>query len=353
MDDFSYSQRNVEVVFADGALRRLADAVDATLGASRVLLVSTPGRAPIVEAARGLLGDRVSGTFDGARPHVPADSVAEAVEMARGCRADCLIAIGGGSAIGLGKAVVRELRLPLVAVPTTYSGSEMTDIWGMSEGDRKQTGRDSSVAPRLVLYDPQLTYTMPREVTASSGLNAIAHSVEALYSRDASPISDLFASEGIERLAAGLRVLAADPETRAARWAALYGAHLSGRALDMTSMGLHHKLCHALGGIADLPHALTHAVVLPHSTAYNASSAPGAMRVVASRLGAESAAGGLWELNQLLGISQTLADLGLETRDIGPVVEEVMRRPYDNPAPVTAEGVRELLTRAMEGTVPR
>jgi maleylacetate reductase len=350
--DFSYAQRDLEVVFGDGALARLPEAINATFAAVRLLLVSTPGRSAIAEAARLSLDGRVAAVFTDARAHVPAAVVAEALDRARTSRCDGVLAIGGGSAIGLGKAVVKETGTPLVAVPTTYSGSEMTDIWGVTHGKRKQTGRDRRVAPRLVVYDPRLTYTMPPEATAASGMNAIAHSVEALYSTDASPVSNLVAADGIRRLAASLATLASDPADPAARSEALCGAHLCGRALDMTSMGLHHKLCHALGGSAGLPHALTHAVVLPYATAYNAAAAPNAMAMIASGLGAASAARGLWELNRMIGITQTLGDLGLQAGDVDRVVAEVTERPYPNPAAVTADGVRKLIEGAVSGAPP-
>jgi maleylacetate reductase len=278
--------------------------------------------------------------------------VAEAHGLVRAAAADCVVSIGGGSAVGLGKALARETALPLIAVPTTYSGSEMTDIWGITDGDRKITGRDSHVAPRLVVYDPLLTHGLPANVTAPSGMNAIAHAVEALYSSSANPAASLLAADGIRRLGAALPRLVDDPGDGYARQEAFIGAHFCGRALHMTSMGLHHKLCHALGGTLNLPHALTHAVVLPHVTAYNATAAADAMAVVASSLGASHAAQGLWRLNRRLNITQTLSDLGMSEGDVDRVVDEVTATSYPNPAPVTADGVRTILARALEGDAP-
>ncbi len=349
---FSYSLRSVRVVFAEGAVARLGEDTDDTVGASRLLVVSTPGRRPAAVAALNALGSRVAATFDGARLHVPGQVVAEALGMVRGLDADGLVAVGGGSAIGLGKALALETGLPLVAVPTTYSGSEMTDIWGISDGGRKRTGRDSRVAPRLVVYDPALTYSLPPEVTGPSGVNAVAHAVEALYSADGGPVASLLAAEGIRRLARSLPVLVTDPGDRASRWGALYGAHLCGRALDMASMGLHHKICHALGGILDLPHAVTHAIMLPYTAGYNAAAAPVAMATAASCLRAEDAPQGLWDLNRTLGIPRTLAELGVAPDDLGPVIEEATLRSYPNPAPVTAAGVRRILELALAGEPP-
>lgn len=349
---FSYSLRSVHVVFGEGALDDLDRALDATPPASRLMLVSTPGRAAELERVQAALEDRIVSQFSGAKLHVPVTVVAEAMRTVGATRPDCIVALGGGSAIGVGKALVRETGLPLVAVPTTYSGSEMTDIWGVSEGGRKVTGRDARVAPRLVAYDPELTHSLPLRVTGPSGMNAIAHGVEALYSETGSPLASLLAADGIRRLAASLPAIVADPPSPAARREALLGAHLCGRALDLASMGLHHKLCHALGGILDLPHALTHAVVLPHVAAYNAAAAPLAMKVVATGLGVPDAPQGLWDLNRALGIMETLTDLGMTAGDVEAVVGEVMARSYANPAPVTEQGVREILRHAMGSGPP-
>lgn len=350
--DFSYALRDVRVVFAAGAVSRLGEAVDSSVRASRLLVVSTPGRGPTTEAVRAALGGRAGPSFHGARLHVPVDVVREALDALRNSDADGVVAVGGGSAIGLGKALVKETGFPLVAVPTTYSGSEMTDIWGVTDGERKETGRDVRVAPRLVVYDPELTYALPPEVTGPSGMNAVAHAVEALYSEDGSPLASLLAADGIRRLARSLPVLTSDPGARPARWEALYGAHLCGRALDVASMGLHHKICHALGGSLDLPHALTHAVMLPYTVAYNASSAPRAVAATAASLEVDDAPRGLWELNRRLGITGSLADLGVKPDDLDRVVGQVTSRSYPNPAPVTEGGVRRLLERAMMGEAP-
>lgn len=350
--DFSYALREARVVFAEGSLSRLPETIHDTLGSTRVLLVATPGRAAVVKEAKAVLGDAAVAVFDGARLHVPTTVVEVTLRVIRESDPDCVVTIGGGSAIGLGKALVKETGLPLAAVPTTYSGSEMTDIWGVTDGDRKRTGRDGRVAPRLVIYDPRLTWDLPADITGPSGMNAIAHSVEALYSSTANPVASLLAADGIRRVAASLPLLVSHAGDRSARRDALLGAHFCGRALGMTSMGLHHKLCHVLGGMLGLPHALTHAVVLPYATAYNAASAPDAMRTVAEALGASNAALGLWELNRVLGITHTLGDLGVQSRDVDQVVEQVTSQSYPNPAPVTASGVRGLLEQALAGDRP-
>ena len=350
--DFSYEQRDARVVFAVSALHTLGDTIGDAFGPCGCLIVSTPGRTATTETARKALGASVVDVFEHARLHVPSTVVEDALVVVRASVPDCIVAIGGGSAIGLGKALARETELPLVAVPTTYSGSEMTDIWGVTDRHQKRTGRDRRAAPRLVVYDPQLTYAMPAGITGPSGLNAIAHAVEALYSPARSPISAMFATDGFRRLATSLPLLVREPANPVARWDALCGAHFCGRALDMTTMGLHHKLCHALGGMLNLPHGLTHAVLLPYTTEYNAVAAPEAMVTIASILESDMAPLGLWELNRTLGIDQTLADLGMMSDDIDRVADQAVIDSYPNPVPVTHQGVRHLLERAMVGEPP-
>lgn len=350
---FTYTFNDARVIFADGALKALGSSVDDAIGASRILVVSTPGRAMFADRAREALGHRLVASFDKARLHVPVDIVSQAHETMLACNADCLVAIGGGSPIGLGKALSRESGLPLVAIPTTYAGSEMTDIWGITDENGKRTGRDKRVAPKLVVYDPDLTRTMPPHVAGPSGMNAIAHAVEAMYSESASPISSLIATEGIRLLSAALPAL--NSERSESHAVALLGAHYCARALDMTTMGLHHKLCHVLGGLLDLPHALTHAVVLPYATAYNAPAASSAMSRIGEGLGGVSCGdvpARLWNLNRELGITQSLSDLGVRESDLDRIVEQATTRAYPNPREVTTQGIRNLLEQAMSGERP-
>src|SRR5437763_2789376 len=265
------------VVFGPGSVTQLAAEVE-RLGAKRALLISTPGRAEMVRSvAKGL---SVAGLFDKAVMHTPIAAVEAARTMAKSVGADCCIAVGGGSTIGFGKAIALTSSLPVVAVPTTYSGSEMTTIWGISEGGAKKTGRDAKVLPKIVIYDPQLTLDLPPKTSASSGMNAIAHCVEALYAHDGNPIVSLMAEEGIRALAASLPKVVANGKDTAAREEALYGAWLAGVSLGMAGMALHHKLCHILGGFG-LPHAETHSIVLPHAMRYNRDAATEAMKSVA------------------------------------------------------------------------
>jgi maleylacetate reductase len=262
----TWDQPASRVVF--GALDTLADEL-APLWASRALILSTPGHASDAERISARLGQASAGVHARAVMHVPIEVVRDACRVARERGADSCIAIGGGSTIGLAKAVALESGLPIVAVPTTYAGSEMTSIYGLTEAGLKTTGRDPRVRPRVVIYDPAVTATLPASIAGPSGMNALAHCVEALYAPDANPVTSLMAAEGIRGLARSLPVVVRTKDHLEARADALLGACLAGSALNAASMGLHHKLCHVLGGSFNLPHAETHAVILPHATAFN------------------------------------------------------------------------------------
>ena len=277
MKSFVYTGLPMRVVFGAGAVKQLGAELD-RLGVKRALLLCTPGRAQDVNGiAKGV---PIAGTFDRVVMHTPLALADEARKMATDLKADCAVAIGGGSTIGFGKAIALTSGLPVVAVPTTYSGSEMTTIWGTSEGRTKKTGRDPKVLPKAVIYDPELTLELPPAVSAASGMNAIAHCVEALYAHDGNPIISLMAEEGIKALSVALPKISADGKDLSARTEALYGSWLAGCTISTTSVALHHKLCHVLGGFG-LPHAETHSIVLPHAMQYNRDAAPDAMRRVA------------------------------------------------------------------------
>ena len=284
MKPFTHTSSAQRVVFGDGSLDRLAQEIE-LLGATRALVLSTPEhRADALRVAE-MLGSRAAGVFDGAVMHVPIEVVREARQVAAAPWCDCAVAIGGGSTTGLGKALALDSDLPILAVPTTYAGSEMTPIYGMTEGRLKKTGRDARVLPRTVIYDPLLTHTLPIGISVTSGINAIAHAAEGLYASDTNPIIDLLAEQGIAALGRAIPALTASTHgtesMRTARSEALYGAWLCGTVLGSVSISLHHKLCHTLGGSFDLPHAQTHTIVLPHALAYNAERRP--MRCARSR----------------------------------------------------------------------
>ena len=341
----------MRVLFGAGSRHRLDEELN-RLGAGRALLVADPAHQRLAQELAGQLGARCAGIFDGVVQHVPIEVAEAGRAKVRELQADCCVTIGGGSATGLGKAIAMEIALPLVAVPTTYAGSEMTPIWGLTEGGLKRTGRDPRVQPRVTLYDPELTVTLPPAVAGPSGMNAIAHCVEALYAQNANPIMSLLAEEGVRALAEALpRVVAApgDPENHAK---ALYGAWLSGVVLGSVGMALHHKLCHVLGGTFNTPHADTHALILPYAGAYNLEAAPDAKRRLTAALGTAQVARSLRELSLSVGSPATLKDLGLSTSDLKTAAELATRAPYYNPREVTRDGVHQLLLDAYHGEMP-
>jgi maleylacetate reductase len=349
---FTYEALPMRVVFGPGSLAGLPDEV-AALGLTRVLVLCSPEQEETGQLVAAAMGERSAGVLAEARMHVPIEVATRARDLARELGADGCVAVGGGSAVGLGKAVALEHGLPVVAVPTTYAGSEMTPVWGLTEGGQKRTGRDRRVLPRSVVYDPELTVSLPAQLSATSGMNAIAHAVEGLYAPDATPIVSLMAEEGTRALAAALPRVVADGADLEARGEAQYGAWLCGAVLGATTMSLHHKLCHTLGGTLDLPHAQTHTVVLPHALAYNAPAAPETIAALSRALGgAPDPAQALWELTGRLDAPRALRDLGMAEADVERIADLAVADPYANPRPVTREGVQALLHAAWSGRPP-
>ncbi|WP_410786433.1 maleylacetate reductase [Kribbella sp. C-35] len=338
------------VVFGAGSLDRVAIEVEA-LGVRRALVVATNSARAAADVVEAQLGDLFASRIDGVAQHVPTEVAENARTKAREVDADAVVAIGGGSAIGLAKAIaLTGAGVVVVAVPTTYAGSEMTPVWGETTGGRKSTGTDVRVLPRVVVYDPVLSRGLPLKVTAASVANAIAHCVEAVWTPKADPITELSAVEGLRALSNGLRDVLRDPGDLDARSNLLYGACLAGSALATAGTGLHHKLCHLLGGTYNLPHAETHAAVLPQVARVNASSVPQAKTRLEAALGTTDLAGGLFDLFQAAGVPTTLRELGLTEAQVAEAAAAFA--PTDNPIPVTEDLVREILTRAWSGTRP-
>src|SRR6185295_15539843 len=348
---FTYTGLPMWVVFGAGAVRELPAELE-RLGAKRALLLSTPEQKDSVEKISETLGSRCAGIYDKAVMHVPIEIAEDARRMARELGADCCVTVGGGSTTGLGKAIALASPMPILAVPTTYAGSEMTPIYGLTEGGAKKTGRDVKVLPKAVIYDPGLTLSLPPALSASSGMNAIAHSVEALYAQDANPVISLMAEEGIRALAKALPSIIQEPKNLSSRSEALYGAWLCGIALGSAGMALHHKLCHVLGGSFNLPHAETHSIVLPHAMRYNQDAAREAMGRVERALGSSSAAAGIFDLEQRLGLPMRLSDLGFKEKDLERAARIATETPYPNPRKVEYAPVLELLRNAYTGARP-
>ncbi|WP_439598690.1 maleylacetate reductase [Falsiroseomonas sp.] len=345
---FTYTAAPMRVVFGAGRLAELGAEVE-RLGIRRAVLLVTPSQQARGEALAAQLGPRGAGCIPLAAMHTPVEVTEQALATLRRLQGDGLVAVGGGSAIGLGKALALRTGLPQIAVPTTYAGSEMTPILGQTEAGRKLTIRSAEALPEVVIYDVDLTLGLPAALSATSGLNAMAHAVEALYAPDANPVTSLQAEESIRALAAALPVVVATPRDGAARAEALQGAWLAGVCLGAVNVSLHHKLCHVLGGSFGLPHAETHAVVLPHAMAFNAPAAPGAMARVARALGVADPVAGLFDLARRIGAPRSLAELGLREADLDRAAEIATASPYPNPRPVTRDAIRALLGAAFAG----
>jgi maleylacetate reductase len=343
------------VLFGPGTLA-MVPAESERLGCAAVLLIAGTSAKPHADEVAAALGGRLAGRIDGVVPHVPEQVAAEALRLATEAGADGLVSVGGGSATGLAKAVARSTGVPILAVPTTYAGSEMTAVWGITAGGRKTTGSDPAVRPRTVVYDPRLTVSMPPGVTAASGMNAAAHCVAALTAGGSGvgPLTTLFAEEGLRALAGALPACVERPADLGARGEALRGAWLAGLALAGGGTGPHHRICHVLGGSFGLPHADVHAVVLPHAAGLLEDQGARALRPstrlarVAAALGADDAPGGLWDLARRTGASQSLRQLGLREEDLDAAAAQVAAadRRVDQPAAAA------LLRRASKGRRP-
>lgn len=346
---FSAEGRPVSLRFGAGARADLSPELT-SLGIRRALVLTTPQQAPQGQEMARALGPACAGIFTGAAMHTPVE-VTEAALDALG-DADGLVAIGGGSTVGLAKALAWRTDLPQIVLPTTYAGSEATPVLGQTENGVKSTFASQKVQPEAVVYDPELVASLPLGLTVTSALNAIAHAVEGLYARDGNRLSSALALEGIRAFAGGLPVLRAAPGDLEAREDTLFGAWACGTVLAQVGMALHHKLCHTLGGSLGLPHAETHAILLPHATAYNEAVAGPALAPVARILQADTAADGLYDFAARMGAPRALKDLGVSKADLDRVTELALANPYWNPRPVEAAPLRALLHRAFEGARP-
>ena len=341
---FTHDVPSQRVVFASGALSRVGDEA-ARLKIERALVIATPGSgARLGKKVVELLGPRAAGLHAQAVVHVP-KAVAEAgLATARDKSADGLIAVGGGSAIGLAKAIALDTGLPILAIPTTYSGSEATPIIGMTDGERKITGRDVKVVPRTIIYDPDLTLGLPAAVSAASGLNAIAHCVEALWVDSRTPVTVGLATEAMRRFAQNLPAVVADGSNVPARAECLIGAWLAGTVLS-SGTALHHKLAHVLGGLG-LPHAETHAIMLPHVMRFNLEAAPEAKARLQEALGNDDPAGAVAAMLKKFPIPQRLRDVSFDSAKADFVAGEIAAASITAPRPASAGDVRDLLAAA-------
>jgi alcohol dehydrogenase class IV len=339
------------VVFAPGEGSSAIAAEIERLGAKRVMVIAGRSSAGVAEGLTSAIP--VAVRHDEVVMHVPVDVAQRARDVAREAGADALVCVGGGSTTGLAKAIALTTGLPIVAVPTTYAGSEATNVWGLTENGTKTTGVDDRVLPRSIVYDASLTLSLPVGMSVASGLNALAHCVDAMWGPRADPIDRALAAEGITGLAAGLPAVAADPAGLEGREQTLYGSYLAAVAFAGAGSGMHHKICHVLGGMFNLPHAQTHAVVLPHVLAFNGPHAPEAEHRMARAFGSGTASEGLAALRATLNAPTALRDLGMPEdgieKSVAPILQSI---PANNPAPVTAAALAALVRAAWEGKEP-
>ena len=348
---FQHEALPARVRFGTGTIATLAEEAE-RLAVTRIVVLCTPGQRAKAEHAASFLPGRVAGIFDSAAMHTPVEVTEQALTVVLALKADAVLAVGGGSAIGLGKAIALRTDLPQIVLPTTYAGSEATPILGQTENGLKTTLRTLKVLPEVVIYDVDLTLTLPVGISMTSGLNAIAHAAEALYSPDGNPLVSLMAEQGISSLVEGLPLIHRAPQGLEGRTQALYGAWLCGSCLGLVGMALHHKICHTLGGTFDLPHAETHAIMLPHTLAYNLPAAHDVRTRLSRVLGSPQPARALAELAERVGAPRALRDIGMPESGIAKAAEIAVRNPYANPRPIDRGLIEAMLRRAWAGEWP-
>ena len=352
MRSFTFSANPARVVFGSGTIAQLPQEVE-RLGCKRVLVLTTPQQEGDARRTAAAIGDRCAGVFAGAVMHTPVNVTETAMGVVADKDIDGLVAVGGGSTTGLAKAIALRTDLPQIVAPTTYAGSEMTPILGETKDGSKVTQNSPKVLPEVVIYDVELTLTLPPRLSGTSGINAIAHAVEALYARDRNPITTLMAREAIKVLSLALPIIVREPTNMEARSDALYGAWLCGSCLGTVGMSIHHKFCHTLGGTFDLPHAETHTVVLPHAVAYNAPAIPEVMDLLRDALSTDDVPQALFELSEKVGAQRSLKALGMAEGGIDEAADRALANPYWNSRPLERAPIRDLIARAYAGDRPQ
>lgn len=349
---FEHVTLGQRVLFGTGNAAPNLAAEVARLGAQRVMVIASDRETPMARMVAA--GIEVALWHHDVVMHVPIETAEKARAAAAGHSIDLLVCVGGGSTTGLAKAIAMTSRLPIIAVPTTYAGSEATNVWGLTEASRKTTGVDDSVLPVTVIYDAALTLSLPVAMSVASGLNGMAHCIDSMWGPRVDPINAALAAEGIRALSQGLPLTAADPSGTEGREQALYGAYLSAVAFASAGSGLHHKICHVLGGTFNLPHAQTHATVLPYVLAFNAPYAPDVEARIAAAFGTADALTGLQDLRKRLDAPHALADYGFTADGIAEAVAVILPAvPASNPCAVTTDNLTRLLQAALTGEDPR
>jgi alcohol dehydrogenase class IV len=348
---FIFNSRSYRVIFGAGRLNALSDEIE-HLGCKSGFLVSSPSQNELTNKLTHANSNVISGFFSDAVMHTPTEITLKALAKLKKLKCDCVISIGGGSAIGLGKALTLRTGIPHIAIPTTYAGSEMTDILGQTEKNLKRTLRDPRVQPATIIYDVELTSRLPKHISVASAFNAMAHAFEAFYARDRNPIISLIALECITVMIETLPHLAQSAPTLETRSKAQYGGWLGGICLGSAGMALHHKICHVLGGTFNLPHAELHAIMLSHIMAYNEPAIHDEIKQVATAMKVDSVPRKLWKLNRECGLPTSLYELGLKKNDLARVAKLTMSQAYWNPQPLETSSLMSMLENAWEGTAP-
>ncbi|MBU0584105.1 MAG: maleylacetate reductase [Alphaproteobacteria bacterium] len=351
MDSFTFPGLTTRVVFGSGTMERTEEEVR-RLGHDKAMVLSTEHQKEDAERLAASLGDLSAGTFSGAVMHTPVEVTEKAVEIFRTSGATAVVSLGGGSTVGLGKAIALRTGADQVVIPTTYAGSEMTDILGETSAGEKTTRRSPDIRPETVIYDVDLTLGLPVELTVTSAMNAIAHAMEALYAPDRNPVTVLMCKDAMAAFREAIPRLIDDPRNRTARAQALYSAWCCSTALGHSSMALHHKLAHVFGGSFDTPHAETHAILLPYTTAFNEAAVPDLLRPIADAFGGRSAGGAIWDFAQSVGSPLSLKDIGIQETDLDRAATIAVKNAYANPRPIDLGSIRELLQAAWEARRP-
>jgi len=351
MDSFTFPGLSTRVVFGSGTIARAAEEVR-RLGHDKVFVLSTQHQSDDAERLAQSLGDLSAGVFSGAVMHTPVEVTEQAIEVFRASGAGAVVSLGGGSTTGLGKAIAVRTRADQLVIPTTYAGSEMTDILGETANGEKTTRRSPDIRPETVIYDVDLTLSLPVGLTVTSAMNAIAHAMEALYAPDRNPVIELMCRDALREFRDGIPRLIEDPSDGAARAKALYAAWCCSTALGYVQMALHHKLAHVFGGSFDTPHAETHAILLPYTTAFNEQAVPDLLRPIAEAFGGGSAGGGIWDFAQRVGSPLSLKDIGIGEADLDRATAIAVKNAYANPRPIDPQSIRELLQAAWDGRRP-
>lgn len=351
MHPFRHDVLPTRIDFGEGARHRVAGLLSA-FGARRPLVVDGLPGVTASEEVTAALGGLVAGTVTGLTQYITPELVTRATEAYRAGGADSVVSVGGGSAIGVAKVLAVHHDAPLVAVPSTYSGSEATPIYSVVVDSAKQTRSDARACPRGIAYDPALTATLPARLAASSAFNALAHCIEGLYSPRADPFSRLYALEGARLVGEHLPLLSVEETAPQARAALLWASYLGGATIATAGIALHHKICHVLGASLDLPHADLNAVVLPYALAYNAPAVPEALVDLRRTWATEDPVGHVRALARSAHAPTGLAELGMRSTDVVAAAAAVVAATQANPRPVTEQGMQALLTAALHGDPP-